>query len=307
MKTSEILIVTLMALGAVCSEMRSQAAESRIEDIALVPRLTIRSELGVTNVIEYAEALATNQWHVLTNLVVTNTPYVVVDLAGQSTQRFYRVVIPGDANLPTGMALIPEGAFTIGDSLDGDNSALPLHTVFVSAFYMDKYEVMKAPWDEVYTWALAHGYSFDNPGLGKAANHPVHSINWYDMVKWCNARSEKEGRIAAYYTDAAQTAVYRTGQVDVQNDCVKWNAGYRLPTETEWEKAARGGLSGNRFPGGTRSRTARPIITVILRMPTTSVLREAIIRPTTTILCPTRVLWECLSPTGTGYMTWQET
>jgi len=145
MKTSEILIVTLMALGAVCSEMRSQAAESRIEDIALVPRLTIRSELGVTNVIEYAEALATNQWHVLTNLVVTNTPYVVVDLAGQSTQRFYRVVIPGDANLPTGMALIPEGAFTIGDSLDGDNSALPLHTVFVSAFYMDKYEVMKAP------------------------------------------------------------------------------------------------------------------------------------------------------------------
>jgi formylglycine-generating enzyme required for sulfatase activity len=250
MKLSKILIVTWMALAAACPELLAQTAEPKIEDIALVPRLTIRSELGVTNVIEYAEALATNQWHVLTNLVVTNTPYFVVDLTGQSTQRFYRVVIPGDTNTFIGMALIPVGSFTMGDNLDGDTNALPLHTVYVSGFYMDKYLVTKALWDSVYVWALAHGYGFDNAGLGKAANHPVQRVNWYDVVKWCNARSEKEGRVWAYYTDAAQTKVYRTGQVDVQNDWVKWNAGYRLPTEAEWEKAARGGASGHRFPWG---------------------------------------------------------
>ena len=43
------------------------------------------------------------------------------------------------------------------------------------------------------------------PVSGKATNHPVQTMNWYDMVKWCNARSEKEGRTPAYYTDAAQT------------------------------------------------------------------------------------------------------
>lgn len=133
---------------------------------------------------------------------------------------------------------------------EGSGDELPLHTVNVSAFYMDKYEVTKALWDEVKNWALAHGYSFDFPGLGKAQNHPVRSVSWYDAVKWCNARSEKEGRVPAYYTSQAQTTVYRTGQVGIQNGWVKWNAGYRLPTEAEWEKAARGGVSGHRFPWG---------------------------------------------------------
>jgi formylglycine-generating enzyme required for sulfatase activity len=152
---------------------------------------------------------------------------------------------------PSGMVLIPAGSFQMGDTFnEGDSDERPVHTVYVSAFYMDRTEVTKALWDEVYQWAVVHGYSFDYAGLGKAANHPVQTIDWYDAVKWCNARSQREGRVPAYYTNATQTTVYRSGRVDVQNSWVKWNSGYRLPAEAEWEKAARGGLSGKRFPWG---------------------------------------------------------
>jgi formylglycine-generating enzyme required for sulfatase activity len=172
-------------------------------------------------------------------------------------ETFFKVEeIGSDQPKPIGMAFIPGGSFEMGDpfseGITGENGSTTerVHSVYVSAFSMDRYEVTKALWDEVYQWATANGYSFDKSGPGKADDHPFQRVNWYDVVKWCNARSEKEGRTPAYYTDDGKTAVYRSGQVDVRSDWVNWHAGYRLPTEAEWEKAARGGLEGKRFPWG---------------------------------------------------------
>jgi formylglycine-generating enzyme required for sulfatase activity len=146
-----------------------------------------------------------------------------------------------------GLVLIPAGPFQMGDNFaEYSNDELPVHTVTLSAFYMARTETTKAKWDEGRTWGLANGYTDLPTGDGKGTNHPVGNVSWNDIVKWCNAASERDGMVPVYRTSTG--GVHRTGTATPVINYA--NNGYRLPSEAEWEKAARGGLSGRRFPWG---------------------------------------------------------
>jgi len=185
-----------------------------------------------------------------------------------------------DPCVPDDMVYIPDGNFVMGDhfSPEGYDDELPLHDVLLDAFFMSKYEITNSQYCDYLNSSypaqlkVVSGVVYDSSDIGNnypycdthsadtysqidfsdpyfsvrtkgepprdMSDDPIVYVSWYGAAAYCNWRSQQEVYQALY------------DPCDPNWPCDFSKNGYRLPTEAEWEYAARGGLSGRRFPWG---------------------------------------------------------
>ena len=185
--------------------------------LEMVPKLTVEGPAGSNARVESAASLS-GPWTMWTNVTVGAEGTVLVDLSPGSAARFYRAVAEQRPVGPTGFVWIVPGTFVMGSPVsepDRDSDEAQHTVTLTQGFWLSDHETTQRE------YLLVMG----SISLWKGESLPVERVSWDEAVAYCKKLTERE-RAAGRIT--AQQA-------------------YRLPTEAEWEYAARAGTTGARY------------------------------------------------------------